>query len=199
MGASGPITVTSESGEVLVDFNDLVSNDNQPMDLLQVASGEKILTLEMTYYQDVARAPDENPPLYVRGFVDKEFEKPVYDAFIPRSGPLQLPGFEQYAFTFTRNTATVLEVAKDPGLGLVGTFFTIMAFGFTVSLYTTYTRCWAKILPSPTVPGTSDIIIGGLADKNKVSFERDFEKLATRAYEALAAKAANLSPQQDQG
>ena len=199
MGASGPITVTSESGEVLVDFNDLVSNDNQPMDLLQVTSGEKILTLEMTYYQDVARAPEENPPLYVRGFVDKEFEKPVYDAFIPRSGPLQLPGFEQYAFTFTRNTATVLEVAKDPGLGLVGTFFTIMAFGFTVSLYTTYTRCWAKILPSPTVPGTSDIIIGGLADKNKVSFERDFEKLATRAYEALAAKSANLSPQQDQG
>ena len=196
MGASGPITSTTESGQVRIDFK-VTSTDNQPMDLLQVSAKDKILTLEMTYYQDVARAEGENPPLYVRGYVDKEFDKPIFDAFVPRSGPLNLPGFEEYSFTFDKDTATVLEVAKDPGLGLVGSFFSIMALGFTVSLYTTYTRCWAKISPSPTVPGTSDIVIAGLADKNKVSFERDFEKLATRAYDALASGSKPLSTSAD--
>ncbi|HEX9989662.1 MAG TPA: cytochrome c biogenesis protein ResB [Chloroflexia bacterium] len=189
MGASGPITDTTPSGEAVVDFS-FTSPDNLPMDLLQLPAGEQIVTLEMTYYQDVARGAGENPPVYVRAFVDKEFEKPIYDAFLPRTGPFRVPGFEQYSFTFRKDTTTVLEVAKDPGLLYVGIFFGIMTLGFTLSLYTTFTRCWAKIAPSEEKPGTVNITLGGLAEKNKVTFERDFERLATRVRDALAKAAA---------
>jgi cytochrome c biogenesis protein ResB len=76
-------------------------------------------------------------------------------------------------------------VAKDQGLELVGFFFGVMALGFTISLYTTFTRCWAKIAPDSENEGTVNITIGGLAEKNKVAFERDFEKLALRIQDGL--------------
>jgi cytochrome c biogenesis protein ResB len=187
MGATGPLTETAAGGETMLDFA-FTSNDNLPLDYVQFRGPEHTLTLELTYYQNVARAPDENPPAYARAFVDQEFEKPIYDAFIPRTGPLVLPGYEQYNFSFRQDTATILEVAQDPGLGVVGLFFTIMALGFTISLYTTYTRCWARVTPGES-EGTVNIAVGGLAEKNKVAFERDFEKLALRIKDALGREA----------
>ena len=185
MGATGPVTETVEGGEALLDFA-FTSDDNLPLDYVQFRGPEHTLTLELTYYQNVARGPGENPPAYARAYVDQEFEKPIYDAFIPRTGPLMLPGYDQYKFNFREDTATVLEVAQDPGLGLVGLFFTIMALGFTISLYTTFTRCWARVTPDVERAGTVNIVVGGLAEKNKVSFEQDFEKLALRIKDALA-------------
>jgi cytochrome c biogenesis protein ResB len=125
----------------------------------------------------------------VQAFVDKNFETPIYDGFLPRTGALQLPGYEQLNFEFTRDTATVLEVAKDPGLGVVGFFFGLMTLGFTLSLYTSFTRCWARIRVDEARPGTVSLLVGGMAEKNKVSFERDFERLANRIKENLGTAA----------
>jgi cytochrome c biogenesis protein len=196
MTASGPISATTGTAGALVEF-DQVSSDNLPRDIVQYPVGDRFLTLSLVYYQDVGRLEDENPPVYAQVFVDKEFETPIYDGFLPRTGPLKLPGFEDISFTFTRDTATVLEVAKDPGLGLVGFFFVIMAGGFTLSLYTSFTRCWARIGMDETRPGTVNLLVGGLAEKNKVSFERDFERLALRLKENLAnaaREAARVRP-----
>jgi cytochrome c biogenesis protein len=198
MGATGPITATTGSGEALIDFQ-YVSDDNMPMDLVQVPAGDSVLTLEIRYYQDVARLPGENPPAYVRVYQDREFDKTLYDGFIPRTGPFTIPGFEQYALNFRTGTATILEVAMDPGLGPVAFWFGIMTLGFTISLYTTFTRTWARIEPNPDLPGTVNILLGGLAEKNKVAFERDFEKLAERVRDALGAAAEERMPVQRQG
>lgn len=187
MGASGPMTATT-TGDTLIDFG-FTSSDNLPLDYVQFKGPDHTLTMEMTYYDNVARAPGENPPAYIKAYVDQNFDKPIYDAFLPRTGPLALPGYEQYKFSFRSDTATVLEVAQDPGLGIVGLFFTIMALGFTISLYTTFTRCWAKVTPDPEREGLVNIVVGGLAEKNKVAFERDFEKLALRIKDALAQEA----------
>jgi cytochrome c biogenesis protein len=184
MGQSGPITATVPTGEVLVDFP-YSSSDNLPLDYVQLAGKDHTLTLEITYYQNVTRTPGENPPAYVKAYVDQNFNSTIYDAFMPRTGPLTLPGYGQYSFDFRQSTATILEVAKDQGLELVGFFFGIMALGFTISLYTTFTRCWAKIAPNSGYEGTVNITIGGLAEKNKVAFERDFEKLALRIQDGL--------------
>lgn len=185
MGASGPITDTAGADEKLLEFS-FTSTDNLPLDYVQYRGTEHTFTLEITYYQNVARAPGENPPAYAKVYVDQEFDTPIYDAFLPRSGPLEIPGYEEFKFSFREDTATVLEVAQDPGLLLVGIFFTIMAAGFTISLYTTYARCWAKVTSDPERAGTVNIVVGGLAEKNKVAFERDFENLAIRIKDALA-------------
>jgi cytochrome c biogenesis protein len=189
MGTSGPITATTTTAGALVPFSQL-TNDNLHTDFMQLQIPDHFLTLQLTYYDDVTRTDNENPPIFVSGYVDQNFDTPVYNAFLPRTGPLRLPGYEQYSFTFTRATATILEVAKDPGLGLVGFFFFIMALGFTLSLYTSFTRCWARISPNEERAGTVNVLVGGLAEKNKVSFERDFERLATRIRDGLAAAAS---------
>lgn len=188
MGPSGPVTATMEGGEALVDFQ-YASTDNLPMDIVQLQAGDSKITLEITYYQDVPRLPGENPPAFVRVYKDLDLSNIVSEGFIPRTGSFVVPGFEQYKFDFRTATATILEVAMDPGLGLVGFWFGIMTLGFTISLYTTFTRAWAKIAPNPEVPGTVNIVLGGLAEKNKVAFERDFEKLAGRVRDALGAAA----------
>ncbi len=198
MGKSGLITDTVSTGESLVNFQ-FVSTDNLPQDLVQLPVNGHVLTLELTYYQDVSRADGENPPVYVRAYVDKNFDKRIYDAFLPRTGPLQLPGYVAYNFNFRKDTATILEVAKDPGLELVGSLFLIMTAGFTISLYTTFTRCWARIAPNLERPGTVNIMLAGLAEKNKVSFERDFERLAGRAKDALGAASLQVSGRQESG
>lgn len=190
MGQSGPITDTNKTGDTLVKFQ-FTSQDNLPMDLIQLPTKDHTVTLELTYYQDVARNPGENPAVYVRAYVDKNFDTRIYDGFLPRTGPLKLPGYEQYNFAFTPDTATVLEVAKDPGLGPIVFLFAIMTAGFATSLYTTFCRCWATITPNQEKPGTVNILVGGLAEKNKVSFEQDFEKLATRTRDALSAAAGS--------
>ncbi len=186
MTASGPVTATQGTAGSLVEFSQ-TSSDNLPLDYVQLPVKDHFVTLALTYYQDVSRQEGENPPVYAQAYVDKNFDKPIYDAFVPRSGALKLPGFEQYSFTFTKATTSILEVAKDPGLTLVSIFFTIMAFGFTMSLYTSYTRCWARITVSEERPGSVNLLIGGLAEKNKVSFERDFERLASRIRDRLVA------------
>jgi cytochrome c biogenesis protein len=185
MGATGPMTTTASTGAALLDFP-FANSDNLPLDYVQMAVKDHVLTLELTYYQDVARSEGENPPAYVRGYVDQNFDKPIFDGFLPRTGAFSLPGYEDYSFTFQRDTQTILEVAKDPGLGVIAFFFGIMTLGFTISLYTTFTRCWARIAPNEERPGSVNISLGGLAEKNKVTFERDFQKLATQLKDSLA-------------
>jgi cytochrome c biogenesis protein len=189
MGAAGPMTTTAATGEAFLDFP-FQNSDNLPLDYVQLPVTDHMLTLELTYYQDVGRSDGENPPAYVRGYVDQNFENPIYDAFLPRTGAFSLPGYEEYKFTFRRDTQTILELAKDPGLGVIAFFLGVMALGYTISLYTTFTRCWAKIAPNEDRPGTVNITLGGLSEKNKVTFERDFQKMATRLKESLAAASA---------
>lgn len=191
--ASGPVKAKLGSSGALVEF-DRVSGDSLPHDIIQLPVGSQLMTLSLTYYQDVARARGENPPLYVQAYVGENFETPVYDDFLPRTGPLQLPGFEKINWQFTPDNATVLEMANDPGLGLVAFFFLLMTFGFTLSLYTSYARCWARIALDETRPGTVSLLLGGMSEKNKVSFERDFEKLATRIKERLVQAARHSAP-----
>lgn len=193
IGASGSITSTSSNGEALVAFN-LLSSNNLPEDVIQLPVTGHILTLDLTYYQDVARADNENPPVYVKGYVDQNFNSPIYDAFLPRSGALKLPGYEAYSFTFRKDIATTLDITWDPGLWLPGLWFVIMSLGFTLSLYTTFTRCWAKITGSADRPGAINIVLGGLAEKNKVTFEKDFERLAMRVKDNLEQAVAARLP-----
>lgn len=195
MGVSGPVTGTATTAGTLVNFNS-TSDEGLPEDLLQLRLKDHTLTLDMKYYQDVERADNENPPVFVVGYLDKNFDKPVYNGFLPRTGPFQLPGFEQYKFSFQKDTAAVLEVAKDPGIEVIAFFFAIMTAGFTLSLYTTFTRCWAKITPHEERPGAVNVVLAGLAEKNKVTFERDFERLATRARDALAAAVSQAAPEE---
>jgi len=195
MGQNGPITTTTEAAlkPALLSFQ-MQDNDNLPMDMVQVKRpGQETITLQVSNYTSTPRSDSENPALFVRAFIGKNFDQPLYNDFIPRQGPLAIPQLPGLHFTFTRDTATIMEVAEDYGLGPVAFWFVIMTTGFALSLYITFVRCWARITPQPADPTRCDILIGGLAEKNKLTFESEFERLALRGRDALA-RAAHGTP-----
>jgi cytochrome c biogenesis protein len=193
MGQTGPITTTAEAAlqPVLMQFS-MSDADNLPMDLVQVKRpGKDTVTLQVSNYTNTPRADNENPALFVVAYIGKNFDKPLYRQFIPRQGPLVIPEIPDVQFAFKRDTATIMEVAEDYGLTPVAFWFVIMTAGFALSLYVTFVRCWARVTPNAADPTRCDVTLGGLAEKNKISFEAEFEKLAGRARDHLARAVAD--------
>lgn len=191
MGANGPITTTVAATLVpqLLAFQ-MSDADNLPMDLVQVKRpGQETVTLQVSNYTSTPRAETENPALFVRAYIGKDFDHPLYNDFIPRQGPLVIAEIPDIRFQFRRDTATVMEVAEDYGLTPVAFWFVVMTTGFALSLYINFVRCWARITPHPDDLARCDVLLGGLAEKNKVTFEEQFEKLALRARDHLVRAA----------
>jgi hypothetical protein len=145
------------------------------------------VTLQVVQYTDVARAPGEAPPLFVRAYQGQQFDKSYYNDFVPRNGELSIPEFPDLRFSLKGDIAPILEVAKDADLTMIIFWFSLMAGGFAVSLYVTFQRCWVRINPREGGTAACDVQMGGLSDRNKVAFEQEFERLAGRARDALAA------------
>jgi cytochrome c biogenesis protein len=188
MGQSGPITDTvgSATDPVLLTFN-FTSEENLPMDFVQVRRpNTDTVTLQVLQYTDVARAPGEAPPLFVRAYVGQNFDQSYYNDFVPRNGELVIPELPGLRFSLKGDIAPILEVAKDADLTAIILWFSLMAGGFALSLYVTFQRCWIRITRPDEATAACDVLLGGLTDRNKVAFEREFERLAGRARDALA-------------
>jgi cytochrome c biogenesis protein ResB len=193
MGQGGPITDTTGTvpdKPLLLTFTDLQSEEGLPMELVQVRRpGKETITLQVTQYTDVARQEGEAPPLFVRAYLGLDFDTSYYNNFVPRSGELIIPEFPELRFTLTGEVAPILEIAKDADMGLILFWFVLMAGGFALSLYVVFNRCWVRVTRRDGEPNACDVLFGGLADRGKVAFEREFERLAEQARDALAARA----------
>lgn len=192
MGQSGPMTTTvgGPAEPLLLTFSDMQSEEGLPMELVQVRRpGKETITLQVTEYSDVARQAGEAPPLFVRAYVGQNFDTSYYNNLVPRSGELIIPEWPDLRFTLTGEIAPVLEVAREPDWGAAMFWFMVMAGGFALSLYVVFNRCWVRITRRADDPEVCDVLFGGLADRGKVAFEREFERLAEQARDALAARA----------
>jgi cytochrome c biogenesis protein len=69
---------------------------------------------------------------------------------------------------------TGLQITKDPGVNIVWMGSTLMFLGFILAFFVFYKRLWVKIMG-----GTDgiDVNVGGLINKNKIIFEREFNTL----------------------
>ncbi len=70
---------------------------------------------------------------------------------------------------------TGLQVKKDPGVLIVWLGCTIMVIGFAIVFWVGHNRFWLRILTRKD--NKIDIILAGQTNKNKASFEKEFEKL----------------------
>ncbi len=69
---------------------------------------------------------------------------------------------------------TGLQVAKDPGVWVVWIGCALLIVGLIISFFFSHQRIWVRI---PKGPGR-EIVIAGSASKNRVGFEKVFERLA---------------------
>jgi cytochrome c biogenesis protein len=70
---------------------------------------------------------------------------------------------------------TGLQVNKDPGVWIVYAGFTLLCIGPLIAFFGSHRKIWVRIQERK---GQTVVLIGGSANRNRVSFEREFTKIA---------------------
>jgi cytochrome c biogenesis protein len=80
---------------------------------------------------------------------------------------------------------TGLSVAKDPGIWLIYLACLVMAIGLYVSFFISHRKIWINIMDDKK---SVRITIGGSVNKNKLNFEKEVDKLLSRASKAIEGR-----------
>ena len=123
-----------------------------------------------TYDQNLS-----NPAIYIEfsGEGGKSFSGWIFKRF-PQTW--NLPDGSRVEFKdFWGVQYTGLQVRKDPGVVLVYLGCIIMAIGLYITFFMSHKRLWVSVVEEK---GSSRLLIGATANRNRASFEKDIEKLA---------------------
>jgi cytochrome c biogenesis protein len=72
---------------------------------------------------------------------------------------------------------TGLQVAKDPGVNIVWLGCALMVIGLVMAFFLSHQRVWVRL--SPGADGRVEVVLAGSASRNRLAFEKIFEKLQT--------------------
>ncbi len=72
---------------------------------------------------------------------------------------------------------TGLQVAKDPGVNIVWAGCALMVVGICIAFFTSHQRLWLRL--SPATDGRVDVVLAGSASRNRLAFEKKFERILT--------------------
>lgn len=70
---------------------------------------------------------------------------------------------------------TGLQVARDPGVNIVWAGCVLMIVGLLIAFFMSHRRLWIRL--SRGSDGRTEIVLAGSANKNRLAFERTFEKI----------------------
>ena len=85
---------------------------------------------------------------------------------------------DRYSFSFGglhQAFYTGLQVAKDPGVNIVWVGCTLMVIGILIAFFMSHQRLWVRLTPS--ADGRVEVVLAGSASKNRLAFEKKFEKI----------------------
>jgi cytochrome c biogenesis protein len=72
---------------------------------------------------------------------------------------------------------TGLQVAKDPGVNIVWLGCALMTIGIIMAFFLSHQRVWVRL--SPSQDGRVEVVLAGSASRNRLAFEKRFEKIQT--------------------
>jgi len=93
----------------------------------------------------------------------------------------------------TRIPYTGLQVKQDPGVWLVWLGFAAMLVGIGLIYYVSHRKLWVWAA-ADAGKGTTNVVIAGRANKNEISFERDFGRLCDRLQAELRQEKGEGKP-----
>ena len=149
---------------------------------------------------DLSLAPNEPVPIdgygTVRGMnYDQNFQgngpalqvvvekpgKPAASFWLLQQVPDQdLQRKDALAFSFgglNSRMYTGLQVAKDPGVNVVWLGCALMVIGITMAFFLSHQRVWVRLAQGQD--GRVEVVLAGSASRNRLAFEKKFEKLQT--------------------
>jgi cytochrome c biogenesis protein len=104
--------------------------------------------------------------------------KPVYRTHVLKtdpSGPYMPENYEISFVDYWGARYTGLQVTKDPGVWVVYTGFILLCIGPLVAFFGSHRKLWVRIHDRK---GQAVITLAGSANRNRVSFEREFNRIA---------------------
>ena len=70
---------------------------------------------------------------------------------------------------------TGLQVARDPGVNVVWAGCTLMVVGIIIAFFLSHQRFWIRLSRGPD--GRVEVVLAGSANKNRLAFEKKYEKI----------------------
>jgi cytochrome c biogenesis protein len=115
-----------------------------------------------------------NPAVQIEVYKGKS---PIYKTIVIKTDPNRPDMPENYIISYrgywgTRYTG--LQVTKDPGVWIVYTGFIMLCIGPLVAFFGSHKKLWVRIQDRK---GQTVITVAGSANKNRLGFERDFNKI----------------------
>jgi cytochrome c biogenesis protein len=83
---------------------------------------------------------------------------------------------------FKMKEYTGLQVTKDPGVGMVWTGCTLMVIGILLTFFFSHRRLWIRIMK---VGNKLELMMAGTASKNRLAFEKEFQRLKAKIQESV--------------
>lgn len=77
----------------------------------------------------------------------------------------------------TSKMFTGLQVAKDPGVNIVWVGCALMVIGLLMAFFLSHQRVWVRLAQG--ADGRIEVVLAGTASRNRLAFEKRFEKLQT--------------------
>jgi cytochrome c biogenesis protein len=104
--------------------------------------------------------------------------KQVYKTYVMKtdSGQPYMP--EDYRISFVQYWGaryTGLQVTKDPGVWIVYTGFILLCIGPLIAFFGSHRKLWVRIQDRK---GQAVVTMAGSSNRNRISFEREFNKIA---------------------
>jgi cytochrome c biogenesis protein len=111
-------------------------------------------------------------------------EKPGQPAasfwLVQRRPDLDRQRADSLAFSFgglSSKMFTGLQVAKDPGVNIVWLGCALMVIGLIMAFFLSHQRVWVRLAQG--TDGRVEVVLAGSASRNRLAFEKRFEKLQT--------------------
>jgi len=105
--------------------------------------------------------------------------QPPAQVWLPQGKPdIDRNRNDRYFFSFgglTQGFFTGLQVAKDPGVNIVWVGCTLMVIGIIIAFFMSHQRLWIRLAPS--ADGRVEVVLAGAASRNRLAFEKKFEKI----------------------
>lgn len=79
---------------------------------------------------------------------------------------------------------TGLQVARDPGVNIVWLGCALMVVGIVIAFFLSHQRLWIRVAPAGE--GKAEVVLAGTTNRNRLAFEKRFEKIQAAMREVQA-------------
>jgi cytochrome c biogenesis protein len=166
-GATAQVTVARKDGTP-VRVLSLAANEPVPIEGYGIVRGVN--------YDENFRG--NGPALQV--VVEKPGQPPATFWLVQRRPDLDRQRADSLVFSFrglSSKMFTGLQVAKDPGVNIVWLGCALMVIGLIMAFFLSHQRVWVRLAQG--TDGRVEVALAGSASRNRLAFEKRFEKLQT--------------------